>query len=271
GIEVEHDKGEIAFDTAIAVLRTAKLRALFYTSPSYVPATKERWRILLPLSNNLPPDMRALLVARVNGLFDGKLASESFVLSQAYLYGSVNDNPAHRVETIDGDFIDLRTDLDPGPIGKDPTGKDAKPSGQRGEEGAAPGRTDAEITALLERSQREGEWHNAMLSATASMVGRGWTDDQIYKTCVPYSWGGESDADVEEMVEGARTKWNIPDGAAPERLARLTLLEYDQQRKEAAKALGVRVSQLDIMVGVCRTRNQTEDVDSEIAEINADH
>ena len=123
GIEVEHDKGEIAFDTAIAVLRTAALRALPYTSPSYVPAAKERWRILLPLSNNLPPDMRAMLVARVNGLFGGKLAPESFVLSQAYLYGSVNDNPAHRVEVIDGDFIDLRTDLDPGAMGKSPTGK----------------------------------------------------------------------------------------------------------------------------------------------------
>ena len=70
------------------------------------------------------------------------------------------------------------------------------------------------------------------------MVGRGWTDDQIYKTCAPYCWGGEDDADVEEMVEGARAKWNIPDGPAPERLARLTRLEYEQQRKTTAKELG---------------------------------
>src|SRR5262249_47138954 len=118
GIEVEHDKGEIAFDTAIAALRKASLRALFYTSPSYVPGSKEGWRILLPLSNNQPPEMRAMLIARVNGLFGDKLASESFVLSQAYLYGSVNSNPAHRVEVINGDFIDLRTDLDPGAVGK---------------------------------------------------------------------------------------------------------------------------------------------------------
>ena len=82
GIEVEHDKGEIAFDTAIATLRTARLRALPYTSPSYAPASKERWRILLPLSGKLVPEMRAMLVARVNGLFGGKLASESFVLSR---------------------------------------------------------------------------------------------------------------------------------------------------------------------------------------------
>jgi hypothetical protein len=273
GIEVEHDKGEITFDTAIATLRTASLRALLYTSPSYVPVAKERWRILLPLSGKAPPDMRALLVARVNGLLDGKLSGESFVLSQAYLYGSVNNNPAHRVEVIDGDFIDRRTDLDAGAIGKEPTDKDARAiiGGQQEEDRGTPSRTDAEIMALLALSQREGEWHNAILSATASMVGRGWTDDRIYKTCAPYCWGGEDDPDVEEMVEGARTKWNIPDGITAQRLARLTLIEYEQQRKQAAKALGVRVTALDNMVGACRAGNQAKEVDSEIAEINTDY
>ena len=273
GIEVEHDAGTVKFDEAIAIVRKTRLRALLYTSPSYAPAARERWRILLPLSGNLPPDMREMLVARVNGLFGGKLAGESFTLSQAYLYGRVNDNPAHRVEVIDGDFIDLRTDLDPGAIGKSAraAGSGQRASDPRLREGAAPGRTDAETMALLALSQREGEWHNAMLRATASMVGRGWTDDRIYQTCAPYCWGGEGDADVDEMVEGARAKWNIPDGPAAERLARLTSLEYDQQRKTAAKALGVRVSQLDSMVDACRTRDQTEDVDSEIAEINVDY
>ena len=122
GIEVEHDKGEITFDAAIAVMRKCGIRALLYTSPSYVPTVKERWRILLPLSNNLPPDRRAMLVARVNGLFNGKLAPESFVLSQAYLYGCVNSNPDHRVEVIDGDFIDLATCLDPDATGKSSPG-----------------------------------------------------------------------------------------------------------------------------------------------------
>ena len=109
GIEVEHDAGEISFDTAIAVMRKAGIRSLLYTSPSYVPATKERWRILVPLSQNHPPEVREKFVARVNGLFGGKIAPESFVLSQAYLYGHV-DNPDHRVEVIDGDFLDLRDD-----------------------------------------------------------------------------------------------------------------------------------------------------------------
>ena len=118
GIEAEHDAGEISFDTAIAVMREARVRSLLYTSPSYRPATKERWRILLPLSQNHPPETREKLVARINGLFGGKIEPESFVLSQAYLFGHV-DNPDHRVEVVDGDFLDLRDDLHAGSIFKD--------------------------------------------------------------------------------------------------------------------------------------------------------
>ena len=119
GIEVEHDAGEIAFGTALATILKARIRCIIYTSPSYVPGVKERWRILVPLSQNREPEVREKFVARVNGLFGGKLAPESFVLSQAYLYGSVNNNPNHRVEVIDGDFLDLRDDTYAGSIFKD--------------------------------------------------------------------------------------------------------------------------------------------------------
>ena len=53
GIEVEHDAGEIAFGTALATILKAGVRCILYTSPSYVPGVKERWRILLPLSSQL--------------------------------------------------------------------------------------------------------------------------------------------------------------------------------------------------------------------------
>ena len=105
--------------TALATILKARIRCIIYTSPSYVPGAKERWRILVPLSQNREPEVREKFVARVNGLFGGKLAPESFVLSQAYLYGSVNDNPDHRVEVIDGDFLDLRDDTYAGSIFKD--------------------------------------------------------------------------------------------------------------------------------------------------------
>ena len=74
GIEVEHDAGEIAFGTALATILKAGIRCIIYTSPSYVPGVKERWRILVPLSQNREPEVREKFVARVNGLFGGKLA-----------------------------------------------------------------------------------------------------------------------------------------------------------------------------------------------------
>ena len=103
-------------------MREARVRSLLYTSPSYMPASRERWRIVVPLSQNYPPETRDKLVARINGLFDGKIAPESFTLSQAYLFGHVN--PDHRVEVVDGDFLDLRDDLYSGSIFKDGSGID---------------------------------------------------------------------------------------------------------------------------------------------------
>src|SRR4051812_32819707 len=98
-------------------MRKANIRSLLYTSPSYVPATSERWRILVPLSQNLAPGDREKFVARVNGLFGGKIAPESFTLSLAYLFGHL-DGADHRVEVVDGDFLD-RHDTYAGSIFKD--------------------------------------------------------------------------------------------------------------------------------------------------------
>jgi hypothetical protein len=100
GAEVDYDKKQIPFDDAVRVIKEAHLQALLYPSPGYT-IEQPKWRILLPTSKELPPTERAKLVARVNGLFDGAFASESFSLSQSYYYGSVNNNPAHRVEIVD--------------------------------------------------------------------------------------------------------------------------------------------------------------------------
>ena len=116
GIEVEHDAGTVSFKEAVAVL--AGVRCIVYSSPSYVPGEKERWRALLPLSVNYPPEMREKLVARINGLFAGQLAPESFTLSLSYLYGHL-PGAEHRVEVIDGKHLDLRNELYAGSIFKD--------------------------------------------------------------------------------------------------------------------------------------------------------
>jgi len=118
GIETDYDDGEISFDNAVADMQKARLRCLLYSSASHTPE-KPRWRILLPTSRNCPPARREKLVAVINGLFGGRLAGESFTLSTAFFYGSVNNNPAHRAIVLDGDFIDLRDDLYAGSIYKD--------------------------------------------------------------------------------------------------------------------------------------------------------
>jgi hypothetical protein len=117
GIELDYDTKVMKFDEAIDIAEKAHLQALFYTSANYTDATP-KWRMLLPTSRSLPPGERAKLVARVNGLYGGIFAQESFTLSQSYYFGSVNHNPEHRAVITEGDFIDLREDLDAGAIGK---------------------------------------------------------------------------------------------------------------------------------------------------------
>lgn len=116
GAECDYDGGKGSLDAAVRILKQVGVRALIYTSPSHTVA-KPRWRILAPASKELPPQRRAQLVARINGLFGGAMAPESFVLSQAYYYGSVARNPAHRAVVVDGDCIDKRRDLDDGAVG----------------------------------------------------------------------------------------------------------------------------------------------------------
>lgn len=111
GIEADYDGGVITFDRAVELLEQNGIAALVYTSPSHTDLAP-RWRVLCPLSEDMPPERRAHMLGRLNGLFAGALASESFTLSQAYYFGSVNRNPAHRVQLVDGSPIDEHDDLD---------------------------------------------------------------------------------------------------------------------------------------------------------------
>ena len=117
GVEVDYDGELVTPDEAVRILKKVALRALVYTSPSHTVA-KPRWRILALTSCDLPPQERTKLVARLNGILGGILAPESFTLSQSYYYGSVDNNAQHRAVIVEGDYIDLRDDLDAGAIGK---------------------------------------------------------------------------------------------------------------------------------------------------------
>jgi hypothetical protein len=117
GIEGDYDGGTMRMEIAAARLRAARIAGLLYTSGSHTEE-KPRFRVLCPTSVALPPDRRAAFVARLNGVLGGTLDPSSFTLSQAFYYGSVNKNPAHRVDLVEGRYSDLAYELDAGAIGK---------------------------------------------------------------------------------------------------------------------------------------------------------
>lgn len=118
GIEIDYDIEVVSFEAAVKAIRDLNIKAVLYTSSSHTLAAP-RWRVLAVTSKAQPPEMRAVLVRRLNGALKNKLnvteiaKSESFTLSQSYYYGWVNNNPDrdHRSIAVDGEFIDLRTDL----------------------------------------------------------------------------------------------------------------------------------------------------------------
>jgi Primase C terminal 2 (PriCT-2) len=113
GIETDYDGKVVSFRQACKLLRKLRCRALIYTSPSHTEA-EPKWRILLPTSQEIwKPDIRRVLVGRVDGFFGNIFAKESYTLSQAYYFGAALDNPApdHQAVIVDGDYVDLRHDL----------------------------------------------------------------------------------------------------------------------------------------------------------------
>lgn len=129
GVELDYDLGEMPFERAADVLLKGGVLSLLYTSPSHADA-KPRWRVLCPTSCEMHPDRRTHLLGRLNGLLGGVASGESWTLSQSYFYGRVGDNPAHRVELIEGEPIDQLDELDEIWRGKPNTGPTVTAAGQ---------------------------------------------------------------------------------------------------------------------------------------------
>jgi hypothetical protein len=200
GVEVEHDAGDVSYRVAVRILRKAGVRALIYTTPSHSPL-KERWRALLPTSQPFAKEDRAALVAEVNGLFGGKLARESFAMSQAFYFGSVEGQEPAIVTVLDGLCFDLLPDAKAIYPAASNVVQLLKPSG-----GTSLNLED--LDAMLEEYQRTGEgWHNCMLTCTASLVARQWDDVAIRGKLGPYCWNGPSDPDLLELLDSARAKF----------------------------------------------------------------
>jgi hypothetical protein len=149
GIECDYDDETISFEDAVEIMRKANVRCLLYTSASHTPEAPH-WRILVPFSKDYPPASRAPMVGRVNGLFNGSLAPESFVLSTSYHYGSVANNPHHQAVVLDGGFLDLNDRLHAGSIDKQGHRlghKDFEQSKSTSERTREPGNPFSEINA----------------------------------------------------------------------------------------------------------------------------
>jgi RecA-family ATPase len=166
GVEGDYDGEVVPFETAVEKVEKAGLQAILYTSPSYT-SEKPRWRILCPYSKELP-GARAPMLARVNGLLGGILQSESWTLSQSYYYGSVDNNPLHRVIIVDGQPLDEVDELDLIGIGK-PGTKSATNGG--GGNGQSFGPVDEK--ALLEEIRTGTSYHTAAMRLIGSWAVHG--------------------------------------------------------------------------------------------------
>jgi hypothetical protein len=71
------------------------------------------------------------------------------------------------------------------------------------------------IEGLLETSREPGNWHNAMRSVVASMVGLKYPDSIIRLACAQYCDNGKMDGDLKTLIDTARKKFDIPDVDAP--------------------------------------------------------
>jgi hypothetical protein len=104
----------ITLRAAVAIATGAQLEAVISETPSSTPEAP-RWRVWCPTSGEYQDALRetlALFVARLNGLFGGQLAPESYRLAQAFFIGGIEGKPTPQVAVVKGTRINLRTDLD---------------------------------------------------------------------------------------------------------------------------------------------------------------
>ena len=126
------------------------------------------------------------------------------------------------------------------------------------------GRTDAEISALLERSRTAGSWHIPMLKAIASMIGRGWPNNLIRLLCAPYCEGKLNDADLDDMIDRARKKWQQAGrgGGRTQRRSRRRCEALEHGARGAADRRQDPRRDIRRAGGVSRPRNHRDDPDN---------
>lgn len=67
---------------------------------------------------------------------------------------------------------------------------------------------ESEIIASLDAVGGIEKWHKPMRSATAKMIGHGWSDTAIRLACAKYCDGGFNDPDLTKLIESGRKKFD---------------------------------------------------------------
>lgn len=211
GIEADYDAERMTFDEAQDILEKQGILALLYTSPSHTEDAPH-WRALCPLSSELPPERRNHQLGRLNGLFRGIFAGESWTLSQSYYFGSVANNPSHRVEIIDGTPIDQHDDLDQIWLGKPGAGHSAISA-------TGDAREDAELIRCIVTGEH---FHVELCALAARYIGRNIPPDTVEELLrgIMLALHGEGDRDerwfdryysIPELVASALQKYRADD------------------------------------------------------------
>lgn len=84
----DYDGEKVQPNEAVALLNSAGVRALVYTSPSHEP-NAPRWRVVAPFDTPGDREKHIDAVERLNTIVGGGLSSESFTLSQPFYIGRV--------------------------------------------------------------------------------------------------------------------------------------------------------------------------------------
>jgi len=123
GVEGDYDDEKLAMESAAEMLAKQGVAAILYESPSATPE-RPRWRVIAPLSMALEgtteqlKQQHAHWVGVLNALLGGILARESFVLSQSFYFGRVEDTPERELIRLDGKCLDQLEDI-PAPLIKE--------------------------------------------------------------------------------------------------------------------------------------------------------
>jgi hypothetical protein len=127
--------------------------------------------------------------------------------------------------------------------------------------GATSGRNDDELRTMLEASREPSKWHNCILGAVATMVGRGWSDLQIRLACAPYCKDGADDTDLDDLIDGARKKWNKRD---PEIRVSIDAEGGERSANEAPVAQTLPTIKLHPRISVLATETQQMLMDANV-------